>query len=198
MFTTIEMFYLSKPTKSEIEDFLANAARESFSYPEVGATLGTLPAGYWKYDDNSVIVGMGDEAWELAKQSIREWKMFDLGWAGICWPDTPLEKGRNVAMMASHLGFYSLNAARIVYVLHEKHRYGFAYGTLDEHAECGEELFSVERDPSTDQITYRLFSFSRPNHLTAKIGYPYARYLQKQFIEDSKQRMLKAVSERSN
>lgn len=188
------MFYLSKPAKPEIDEFLAQAARDNYSYPEVGATRAALPPGYWKYDDNSVVVGSGDLVWARAKQALREWKMFDLGWAGICWPDTPLEEGRNVAMMASHLGFYSLNAARIVYTLDEENRFGFAYGTLTSHAECGEEIFSVERSSQTDEIIYRLYSFSRPNHLTARIGYPYARYLQRLFIEHSKQRMCQAVS----
>jgi uncharacterized protein (UPF0548 family) len=96
-------------------------------------------------------------------------------------------------MMASHLGIWSLNAARIVYTFDEPHRFGFAYGTLNDHVECGEERFSVELNPDSGEICYDLYSFSRPRHPLARIGYPYARYLQKQFVADSKEAMVRAV-----
>ena len=55
--------------------------------------------------------------------------------------------GATVAISVEHLGFHPLNAARIVYVVDDDGpiwRYGFAYGTLMEHAEHGEERFSVD------------------------------------------------------
>jgi uncharacterized protein (UPF0548 family) len=188
------MFNFSKPTLTEIDRFLSNAAADTFSYTEIGATLDAgRPAGYADSDHNRVLIGKGDEDWKRAKQAVRDWKMFDLGWCGICWPDTPIEEGRNVAMMANHLGIWSLNAARIVYTLHEPNRFGFAYGTLTNHVECGEERFSVELDPQTGEVWYDLYSFSRPRHPLARLGYPYARYLQKQFVADSKNAMMGAV-----
>lgn len=189
------MFQLTKPTRTEIDLFLSNTASDSFSYTEIGATRDAeRPAGYADSDHNRIVIGQGDEDWERAKQAVRDWKMFDLGWCSICWPDTPIEEGRNVAMMASHLGIWSLNAARIVYtLLGEPNRLGFAYGTLTNHVECGEERFSVERDPQTGEVWYDLYSFSRPRHPLARLGYPYARYLQKQFVVDSKGAMLQAV-----
>jgi hypothetical protein len=56
-----------------------------------------------------------------------------------------------------------LNAARIVYVVDEDGpicRYGFAYGTLAEHAESGEERFTVQWDRSEDNVWYhpRIFA----------------------------------------
>ena len=188
------MFRFSKPTRTEIDQFLSNAASDTLSYTEIGATLDAQrPAGYADSDHNRILLGTGDENWERAKQAVRDWKMFDLGWCGICWPDTPIEEGRNVAMMANHLGIWSLNAARIVYTLEEPNRFGFAYGTLTNHVECGEERFSVELDPETGEIWYDLYSFSRPRHPLARLGYPYARYLQKQFVADSKNAMIRAV-----
>lgn len=188
------MFFLTKPTRSEIDAFLERNAASSLTYTEVGATLEpTSPAGYWHTDLNRVLIGKGEKDWERAKQMVREWKMFDLGWAGICWPDTPIEEGRTVAMIASHLGHYSLNAARIVYTLDEDNRFGFAYGTLDDHAECGEELFSVRLDPRTGDVVYHLYSFSRPQHYLTFLGYPYARYLQKRFVADSQRAMLRGM-----
>lgn len=38
---------------------------------------------------------------------------------------------------------------RVVYVIDEANRQGFAYGTLDGHPESGEELFYVDYSPRT-------------------------------------------------
>ena len=119
--------------------------------------------------------------------------MFDFPWVELCWPDTPIEVGNVVAILVKHFGFYSLNAARIVYVIDEPNRFGFAYGTLTEHSESGEERFTVEMEETTGEVFYDLFAFSRPNHKLAKMGYPLARYLQKQFAKESKTAMLRAV-----
>src|SRR5215204_4681473 len=188
------MFLFSKPSRTGIDHFLFDAASDTFSYPEIGATLNLeRPPGYADSDHNRIVIGQGDVDWERAKQAVRGWKMFDLGWCSICWPDTPIEEGRNVAMMASHMGIWSLNAARIVYTFDEPNRFGFAYGTLTNHVECGEERFSVELDPQTGEVWYDLYSFSRPRHPLARLGYPYARYLQKQFVIDSKLAMVRAI-----
>lgn len=189
------MFLVTKPDRKSIDAFLTSAERDLLSYADVGATRrGGKPSGYSDSDHNRILIGTGEADWERAKRAIREWKMFDLGWCSICWPNTPIEEGRNIAMMAKHMGFWSLNAARIVYTLDEPQRFGFAYGTLGDHVECGEERFSVELDAATSEVWYDLYSFSRPRHVLAKVGYPYARYLQKHFVGDSKQAMVRACS----
>ncbi|NOT47173.1 MAG: DUF1990 domain-containing protein [Acidobacteria bacterium] len=187
------MFCISKPDRAFIDEFLSSAVEQQFSYPDVGATKGDPPMGYSDSDHNRIVIGKGFEDWEKAKQAVREWKMFDLGWCGICWPDTPIEADRNVAMIANHMGFYSLNGARIVYIFDEPDKFGFAYGTLTDHVEFGEERFAVERDLNTGEVFYDLYSFSRPRHILAQLGYPYARYLQKSFVADSKAAMRRAV-----
>jgi uncharacterized protein (UPF0548 family) len=83
-----------------------------------------------------------------------------------------------------------------VYVVNEDGpiaRYGFAYGTLAEHAERGEERFTVEWNRSEDQARYAILAFSRPNKTLAKLGYPLSRILQRRFGEGSKVAMLQAV-----
>ncbi len=186
------MFYFSKPDYAGIESFLSAAEQDEFSYPEVGATLTRPPEGYI-IDHNRIMIGQGADDWERAKDAVRTWKMFDFPWVEICWPDTPIETGRNIAVLVSHLGFYSLNAARIVYTIDEPGRFGFAYGTLTSHGESGEELFSVEMDNNAGEVWYDLYAFSKPNHTLALLGYPFTRYLQKQFAADSKMAMLRAV-----
>jgi uncharacterized protein (UPF0548 family) len=122
--------------------------------------------------------------------------MFDLGWVTVHPPRQPIEVGTTVAVVASHFGFWSMSAARIVYIVEETgsvHRYGFAYGTLTDHAERGEERFTVEWNPEDGSVWYDLYAFSRPQHPLARLGRPLARHLQKRFARDSKAAMVRAV-----
>ena len=60
--------------------------------------------------------------------------------------------GSDVAILIHHFGCHSLNGARIVYLIDDDgpvKRFGFAYGTLQEHAESGEERFMVEWNRKT-------------------------------------------------
>jgi len=120
--------------------------------------------------------------------------MFELGWVRLCWPDAPIAEGTTVAILVFHFGFWSLSAARIVYVLDEPpgRRFGFAYGTLSEHAEKGEERFSVEWR-GDGSVWYELLAFSRPNHLLVRVARPLSRRLQRRFARDSLQAMLAAT-----
>ena len=187
------MFTIFEPDNDTIRAFLDSAGRTGFSYKDIGATQGEIPAGY-TVDRNRILLGSGDDVWERAKAAIREWKMFDIGWARAFPADTPIEVGRDVAVVVSHFGIYSLNAARIVYVLDSSEQFGFAYGTLEDHGESGEELFLVERSPENGNVHYSLLAFSRPGHLFTYLGYPAARYLQKQFARDSMAAMLRSAA----
>jgi len=91
-------------------------------------------------------LGRGEKLFARAVDALRQWKMFETGWLELCWPDALIQVGVTVAIMARHYGFWSLNASRIIYVVDDRGaqpRYGFAYGTLPEHAETGEERFTV-------------------------------------------------------
>ncbi|HRI03775.1 MAG TPA: DUF1990 domain-containing protein [Pyrinomonadaceae bacterium] len=186
------MFLLSHPTTEEIATFLRGCEADSFSYAEVGASRDEPPPGY-HIDHNRVLLGYESDTWERAQQAIRNWKMFEVDGIELCFPDAPIEEGRNVAPLAKHLGFYSLNACRIVYVIDEADRFGFAYGTLSQHAEKGEERFTVEFCQESREVWYEVVAFSRPASLLVKLGYPYSRYRQKQFSSGSKAAILRAV-----
>jgi uncharacterized protein (UPF0548 family) len=122
--------------------------------------------------------------------------MFNMPWLRLDRTSAPIQVGTDIAVSVHHFGFYSLNACRIVYVVDEEDpvkRFGFAYGTLMEHAESGEERFTVEWNRD-DTIWYDILAFSRPRQMLARLGYPLSRLLQKRFAEDSKAAMLEAVS----
>ena len=101
-----------------------------------------------------------------------------------------------MAVVARAIGLWWLNACRIVYVVDEVEpiqRFGFAYGTLPDHAASGEERFMVEWDRADNSVWYDISSFSRPRHILARLGYPMFRHKQKQFGRDSASAMLRVV-----
>ena len=179
------MFRLTRPSDAAIRAHLQRQAELPFSYPEVGATvdLDRAPARY-RIDRNRSALGHGEACFEAARSASRNWRMFELGWAEICWPDSPIKDGAVVGVLAHTLGLWSLSACRIVYVIDEPDRFGFAYGTLPDHAGRGEERFLIEREPD-GRVCYDLRAFSRPGLVITHLGYFWMRILQRRFARDS-------------
>jgi uncharacterized protein (UPF0548 family) len=190
------MLLFSQPSETQIRQFLARAAESNYTYSEVGATS-ALPPPLFTLDHNQVRLGVGQQTWERAIAAFRRWEMFDLRWVRLFWPSTPIATNANVAVQARHMGCYWLNACRIVYVIDEDgpvKRFGFAYGTLDDHAESGEERFLVEWNRASDEVSYDLLAFSRPHQFLSRVGRPFARILQRRFAVQSKAAMVRAVA----
>ena len=188
------MFCLSKPSRDSIDKFIARQQSKEFSYPEVGMSQQPAPSSY-TLDHNRIRLGEGLKTFDRARRAISQWKMFDMPWLELCWPEARIEAGSTVAVLISHLGFWSLNASRIVYVINEPgptEKHGFAYGTLPGHAEVGEERFTVEFDPADQSVWYDIHALSRPTAL-ARLAYPFTRSLQRRFARDSKAAMLRAA-----
>lgn len=192
------MSSIRKPSGESVRRFLEEQAKQNFSYSSVGAILATPPNGF-VVDHTRIRLGKGGMVFEEAKTAIRQWKHFQLGWAESSSKDIPIETGQAVGILAHVFGVWSLNACRIVAVVDEAEsigRFGFVYGTLPGHVECGEERFQVEWNRSDDSVWYDIFAFSRPNHFLARLGYPVVRKLQRTFARDSGAAMLRAVSDR--
>ncbi len=190
------MLFFSRPSDAQVEQFLAKAAESELSYSEIGATSGSKIPSSYVIDHNRVLLGKGEALFHQAALAVREWKMFDLGWVRIYPSAPPIRTDENVAVIARWCNVYFVNACRIVDTIHEHspiQRYGFVYGTLEDHAESGEERFTVEWDRHKDEVWYDIFAFSRPHRLLSKIGYAFARRLQKKFAADSKAAMIRAV-----
>ena len=195
------MFWLTKPSDKHIQDFLDARRSDNFSYSAIGASRqGGVPNGY-NVDHNRIQIGSGPEDFAKAIFAVQNWKMFETSWTKLCWTNTPIKIGETVAVLVHHFNFWSLNASRIVYLIEERdgeiEKYGFAYGTLTEHGEEGEERFTAEFDRKSGEVWYDLFAFSKPKHIMAQIGYPLSRMLQKQFAVESKTSMLRFVREAS-
>jgi len=187
------VFLTHRPTKSEIEKFIDESSNLPLSYSPVGISKES-PAAF-NVDVASTIVGHGEEAFARARRALTEWRHFELGWVELFPRAAPIEPGTVVAVLVRHLGFWSLNGCRVVYGLDDRDdisQFGFAYGTLTNHAEMGEESFEVSMAES--EVTYRIRAVSKPRAVMARIGYPYARMSQSRFRRDSIAAMRRAIN----
>jgi uncharacterized protein (UPF0548 family) len=187
------MLLFRKPSPATLRDFLAAQAKLDLTYTAVGATAAVPPPGY-VVDRTRSRLGEGEKVFQGAKAALQRWEHFRLGWVEALPPETPIKVGQVVAVVARLFGLWWLNACRILYVVDEADKFGFAYGTLPDHAETGEERFQVEWDRHDDSIWYDIVAFSRPRHFLARLGYPYTRIVQRRFARDSAATMLRAVT----
>ncbi|MGH9927648.1 MAG: DUF1990 family protein [Pyrinomonadaceae bacterium] len=190
------MFLLRQPAGQTVRQFISAQQDLPFSYLEVGATRSEAAPADYTVDHNRVRLGDGDGAYQRAVSALRSWKQFDLGWVSIVPSNTPVEVGSTVAVQAHTFGFWLLNACRIVYVIDEKEpvkRFGFAYGTLPDHVECGEERFTIEWHED-NSVWYDIYAFSHPQRPLVRLGSAIARKLQQRFVRDSLAVMTRASS----
>jgi uncharacterized protein (UPF0548 family) len=146
---------------------LDDLAALALTYHEVGATAGPLPDGY-HHVQKSAVIGHGRPRFEEAAAKVMRWGM--LRGAGV-----RVDANSEVAAVGSEVlvGLGPLHApCRVVYVIDDPDRRGFAYGTLPGHPESGEELFAVRYDPSTDEVNAEVVAFSRHATWWSRLGSP--------------------------
>jgi uncharacterized protein (UPF0548 family) len=193
------MFLVRRPSPQTIDRVLRDSQDLPLSYGPVGIVLpdkshvpDSKSQTNWNYDELTVVVGRGRADYDKARDALLSWTHFDLGWVDLFPRRAPVAVGTVVAVQIRHMGLWSLNGCRIVYIVGsptEGDRFGFAYGTLTNHAEAGEELFEVFVDPRTEEIRYRIRATSRPRAALAWLGQPVVRLLQSRFRRDSSLRL---------
>ncbi len=192
------MLFLRRPREETVQAFLAAQARLNLTYAAVGATATSPPIGY-VVDHTRIRLGEGEKVFAAARAGLERWQQFRLGWLEATPDNTPIQVGQVVAILARSLGLWWLNACRIVAVRNDDgpvKRFGFAYGTLPDHAGSGEERFLVEWDREEGDVWYDILAFSRPRHFLARLGYPWVRRVQKRFGRESAAAMRRAVAGR--
>jgi len=185
------MFFVRQPSDTQIGDSLARQAGQPFSYDFVGSTkMPPAARRAWKIDHHRVLLGYGPAVFARARHAIETWEMFPCEIAKVFGHDVPREN-LLVAILyrVSFFPLWLLMPARIVYTIndtiisdgHAIDRYGFAYGTLPDHPERGEERFLIEWNRSDDTVHYDLLAISQPRHLLARVAYPFTRLEQARF-----------------
>ncbi|OBH20771.1 DUF1990 domain-containing protein [Mycolicibacter terrae] len=137
------------------------------TYAEVGATAGALPQGY-QHLEHTAPIGRGRQRFEEAGAAVLRWGMQRGAGLGVRADSDVAAVGTTVVV---RMGFLSA-PCRVVYVIDEPDRRGFAYGTLPGHPESGEEFFAVRYDPAEDTVYAQVRAFSRPAKWWIKAGGP--------------------------
>ena len=154
----------------------AHLLAADLTYAEAGATAVLLPRGY-HHLRRTVAIGAGAEGFTAAADALMSWQVHAR--AGLRVSASALTAERDSVLELS-LGPRALRIAapcRVVYVIDEPDRRGFAYGTLPGHPERGEEAFVVSRGPDV-AVTFTVTAFSRPASALAMLAGPLGRAVQ--------------------
>ncbi len=188
------MFSITRPSQRDLEEFLEASRHLPLSYDPIG--IAKQSPAVFNTDLASGAVGHGLQAFERAKLALAEWRHYEMGWVELFPRGAGIEPGTVVAVLVHHLGFWSLNGCRVVYGIGDMrtgNNFGFAYGTLTNHAEMGEEIFEVFLEPESETVIYRIQAVSKPRAALARIGYPITRVFQERFRRDSIRALRRAV-----
>ncbi|MEU1428687.1 DUF1990 domain-containing protein [Nocardia sp. NPDC005746] len=155
-------------------------SQQPFTYPDVGATAGEFPAGYHHFRLRRRI-GSGRAFFDQAAEQVLTYRM-QRG-SGV-FQNATTPEARPGTDITVHIGVGPIGftaPCRVVYVVDQPNRRGFAYGTLPGHPLRGEELFAVEYDPADDSVYGIIASFSNPDPWYARLGAPVVRLVQRWF-----------------
>jgi len=185
------MLFLFRPGTPAIQRLLNECEHASFSYKAVGSTRTVPPAG-WRINHMRRLIGIGSAAHARAVAALFSWQLLAIEGLEVFPSAATLQPNTSVAILSRHFGVWSLDFCRVIYVLRDEPendgallRTGFAYGTLPGHAVRGEEIFSIEWHPATQEVWYDIYSFSLPATPLVRLIGPIARATQRRFARAS-------------
>lgn len=146
---------------------LSDLDGRDLTYAETGATAGELPPGH-RHVRASKVIGTGRERFDRAAAAVMRYGMLRGAGLRVEASTEPAEVGADVL---GRLGPF-VAPCRVVYVIDEENRRGFAYGSLPGHAVRGEELFSARYDPADERVYAEVVAFSRPATWWSRVGAP--------------------------
>ena len=153
---------------------LSDLAGRPLTYSQVGATAGEMPADF-RQVRASRRIGSGRERFDAAAAAVMHYGM--LRGAGLR-VSASTEMAKVGSDVLGRLGPF-LAPCRVVYVIDEPNRRGFAYGSLPGHAVRGEEMFAVRYDPADNGVYAEVAAFSRPATWWSRLGTPVLSAAQK-------------------
>ena len=146
------------------------------TYDEVGATAGTLPAGY-HHVRRSAVLGSGVATFARTAEALMTWEVQRRSGLRVRCSSPRAAVG---VTMASGIGLGPLRLwapCEVVAVVEEPRRRGFVYGTLPGHPARGEESFTVVHE-ADDRVVLHIVAFSKPANLLFALGAPLSRRVQ--------------------
>ena len=158
-------------------DLEAQLRSVDLTYNAVGRTSGVLPDGY-HHLNRGIIIGFGTTLFVDASRALFGWQMHLRSGLSIA---TSSATARHDAVVMLGIGAGRLRVSapcRVVYIVDEPNRKGFAYGTLPGHPESGEEAFMIEHSDD-DSVSLGITAFSSPASQLAKFAGPLGRLAQR-------------------
>jgi uncharacterized protein (UPF0548 family) len=172
------MFLLRSPRAARLHDLWTDATNAHLSYAEVGGTAGPeLPPGY-RTGRHQIVLGGGPDSFDTAVAALQTWQMHVRSGLGIFPEGQSLATDQTILVVIRLTPFTVVAPCRVVYVVDEDNRFGFAYGTLPGHPEQGEEAFMVERSED-GRVCFTITAFSRPQELLVRLAGPISVGIQK-------------------
>jgi uncharacterized protein (UPF0548 family) len=146
------------------------------TYREAGQTAGPLPPGY-HHVHRSAFIGSGATVFADAARALTSWQAHQRAGLRVAASAASAQPG-TVVLLGLGIGAIRITApCRVIYVVDEPRRRGFAYGTLPGHPECGEEAFIIEQHRN-GVVSVTITAFFAPASLLAKAAGSAGRALQ--------------------
>ena len=167
---------LRRPTDDQLAALLERCPTDRLSYEPIGASLDASAAAPGLHRRRWTTALPGADAFDRGADALRTWAV-QRGSGLAVAADGPIAVGTNVALgVPLPVGFVDATC-RIVAVVDEPNRYGFAYGTLSVHPARGEEAFVVVRDDD-GAVRFDVDAVSSPRQVLARLLPPVADRLQ--------------------
>jgi uncharacterized protein (UPF0548 family) len=129
-----------------------------------------------------MIIGLGTDWFADAAQALLSWQVHLRSGLRVATSSATATHDA-IVVLGIGAGPLAIHApCRVVYIIDEPNRQGFAYGTLPGHPESGEELFVIERaDDNT--VSINITAFSTPASNLAKLAGPLGRLAQRRMTD---------------
>ena len=177
---------LAYPSTAQLQTLLKKLAHTAPTFDQTGITRTPGPATLagFDHDYHDCILGEGRATFDAARALVRQWRVFPTPW---CVPEpvnAPFAAGTDLVVLMKIFGLWWYSPSRVVYVIDEPDRFGFAYAPLPGHPETGEERFLLEY-LSDGRVRYSIRAYSHPNHPLTRLGYYVIRTYQRRFVHES-------------
>lgn len=150
---------------------------DAVTYTSVGATLADdgmrVPAGF-RPTSRDVVLGAGRDVFDRAAAATMSWQIQQRAGirVNVLGHEAEVRPLRADDVVVMRVPLWPVDVpCRVVAVVDEPTRVGFAYGTLPGHPESGEEAFLIEQ-LADDSVVLRIRAFSRASSWVFRIAYP--------------------------